>query len=103
MKSLILSYLITTLNSFNDNNDWVSIAERYIDNILLGIKALLKHALISILDLALDLARIAYIAMAVIGLIMWASGFSTYSGRKLIMGSLILAILVEIVNSFMGL
>ncbi|MCD6510853.1 MAG: hypothetical protein J7L11_10770 [Thermoprotei archaeon] len=85
-----------------EGDDWVLITQRYIDSLIAGMREILHHALLSILGLALDLARVAYIVMAVIGLLMWASGFSTYSGRKLLIGSLILAVLVEVMNGLVG-
>jgi len=46
----------------------------------------------------LFLARIVYIVVGIIGVILWFSGLQPYKGRRYVIGAGILALAVEILN-----
>lgn len=91
---LVLSKAISELQ----DDELVMRVQSFIDRILRMVEDVTLHTLRGMLRLLISLARIAYIVLAVIGLIMWATGFSVYSGRKFLMGSLLLALLVELMR-----
>lgn len=46
-------------------------------------------------ELTVEIARMIYVAISILGLILWVTDYSKKTGRDLIFGALILAFLVE--------
>lgn len=55
----------------------------------------LLHQIISFL---IYLARIIYVIVGLIGIILWASGLQPHRGKRFVIGAIILAILTEILS-----
>ncbi|RLF16385.1 MAG: hypothetical protein DRJ66_03205 [Thermoprotei archaeon] len=79
-------------------DDWSQSAIKAIDDLVNRIEDIMKYALMRVMELVIDIARIAYVLMAVLGFLFWASGYSTYTGRKMLLGALLLAIVVELLG-----
>lgn len=67
----------------------------WIDSLMDSIRNIIMHLLHRILFLVLDIARIAYVVLAVVGAIMWATGFSPYQGRRMLFAAILTALVVE--------
>jgi len=83
------------------DDELIKRVQAFIDRILRIIEEVASYTLRGLLELLISLARIAYIVMAIAGLIMWATGFSIYSGRKFLIGALVLALIVELMKGFL--
>jgi len=79
-------------------DDWSQNAVNTINDLVNKIEYIIKYALNRVIALVIDVARIAYVLLAVLGFLLWASGYSTYTGRKMLIGAVLLAIIVELLG-----
>lgn len=70
-----------------------------VDGWIKGFFDALKHVLTLILSLSMDIARIVYMLMLLVGVILWATGIWKYQGRQLIIGGILVAIFAEYIRN----
>jgi len=92
----LLKAIYLLMNASTLAEDWVDKPLELLDKIMTGIRAMLSKTLVEITSIAVEAARLSYVAMAIIGLLLWASGFSPYTGRRLMIGAVILAMVTEL-------
>ncbi|MBC7112815.1 MAG: hypothetical protein H5T34_02155 [Candidatus Methanomethyliales bacterium] len=69
----------------NTINSWMQFFETNLEWFSLTLNEFLKRVM-----------KITYFTIGLAGFILWASGFSKYTGRRLMIGALIMALVVEI-------
>lgn len=94
-KTLEIMLLATLIAVIISNKALVLATPNIIDQLITNIQRDIIYTLIKLFNTALNIMRVAYIVLAAIGIFLWASGIESYRGRKLIIGSIILAIAVE--------
>ncbi|MDH5815927.1 MAG: hypothetical protein QE164_03970 [Candidatus Nezhaarchaeota archaeon] len=89
-----------TLTSMYDN--LLSGVKALVDKFLIGIQETLVYVLHKGVEVLITVARASYVALGLLGLVLWATGISPYRGRHLIVGSIILAIIAEVASGLLG-
>jgi len=69
--------------------------EEIVMNAIQYVESFLKTVLNRIYSLALDVMRLAYNAMLAVGILLYATGFDSFRGKRLIVGALVLAAATE--------
>ncbi len=82
--------------------DIVSGVKRSIDRFIAGAQELLLYAIRRGLEALIMIARASYVALGLLGLVLWATGISPYRGRHLIVGAIVLAIIAEVARGLLG-
>ena len=98
MTILLCTLIAMPTYSVLAENDWSQNAVNAINDLVNKIEYIIKYALNRVIALVIDVARIAYVLLAVLGFLLWASGYSTYTGRKMLIGAVLLAIIVELLG-----
>ncbi|MEM2834681.1 MAG: hypothetical protein QXD66_03130 [Candidatus Nezhaarchaeales archaeon] len=89
-----------TLTSVYDN--LLSGVKAMVDKFLTGIQETLIYVIHRGVEVLITVARASYVALGLLGLVLWATGASPYRGRHLIVGSIILAIIAEVASGLLG-
>jgi cytochrome b subunit of formate dehydrogenase len=87
--------VFASTNSTSDPFEWL---KNLFDKGVSTVQDLGSYLLHQAIKLLLFLARIVYIVVALIGVILWFSGLQPYKGKRYTIGAGILAIAVEILN-----
>lgn len=79
-------YSSVILESFQQMlSTWISVAEEMI-----------RWILTNILNLLARIGRLIYVTLGVSGFTLWSTGLSRYTGRRLLIGALMLALFLEV-------
>lgn len=89
-----------TLTSMYENV--VSGAKATIERFLTGVQDLFLFTIRKGLEVLITLARASYVALGLLGLVLWATGISPYRGRHLVVGAVVLAIIAEVARGLLG-
>jgi len=87
--------VFASTNSTSDPFEWL---KKIFDKGINTVQDLGSYLLHQAIKLLLFLARIVYIVVGIIGVILWFSGLQPYKGRRYVIGAGILALAVEILN-----
>ncbi|RLF21609.1 MAG: hypothetical protein DRJ68_03095 [Thermoprotei archaeon] len=77
-------------------NKYINGFKSAIDDFLSSIQEALIYVINKGLIFLVTVIRASYVALALLGVVLWASGFSPYRGRSLILGAIILAVVSEV-------
>jgi len=89
-----------TLTSIYDNI--ISGVERSIDKFMTGVQELFIYTIHRGLEVLITIARASYVALGLLGLVLWATGVSPFRGRHLLVGAVVLAIMAEVASGLLG-
>lgn len=89
----------TMTSLFNNFLDGIKTS---IDKFLTSTQSAFIYLIHRGLEVLITIARASYIALGLLGLVLWATGISPYRGRHLIVGSIILAIVSEVAYGLIG-
>lgn len=82
--------------------DFLSGVKATINKFLSMVQETIIYVIRKGLEVLITIARASYVALGLLGLVLWATGISPYRGRHLIVGSIILAIIAEIASGLLG-
>ena len=89
-----------TLTSVYDNV--VTGAKATIEKFLSGVQDLFLFVIRRGLEALITVARASYVALGLLGLVLWSTGISPYRGRHLVVGAIVLAIIAEVARGLLG-
>ena len=84
--------LVADTNSTNDPFEWL---KNIFDKGISTVENLGSYFLVKIIELLLFISRIVYISVGIIGAILWLSHIQPLKGRRMVIGSLFLALVTE--------
>lgn len=82
--------------NFSNGSLVVEKFEDLLSNWLKIFKDVVTWSIKNVLATVAEIARILYVALGVGGFVLWSSGISRYTGKRLLMGALGLAIFMEV-------
>ncbi|MHC1628945.1 MAG: hypothetical protein ACXQTI_08965 [Candidatus Nezhaarchaeales archaeon] len=102
-----IAYAQENKNAVNETmtslfNNFLDGIKTSIDKFLTSIQSAFIYLIHRGLEVLITIARASYIALGLLGLVLWATGISPYRGRHLIVGSIILAIVSEVAYGLIG-
>jgi len=102
-----IAYAQENRNAVNETmtslfNNFLDGVKTSIDKFLTSIQSAFIYLIHRGLEVLITIARASYIALGLLGLVLWATGISPYRGRHLIVGSIILAIVSEVAYGLIG-
>ncbi|MCS7140341.1 MAG: hypothetical protein N3F04_04505 [Candidatus Nezhaarchaeota archaeon] len=111
--ALLTSILLCTIVYAQAEEDINKTPQSLLDNLLSSVRssidkflALIQETFIYVIrkgfEVLIAIARASYVALGVLGLVLWATGISPYRGRHLIVGSVILALVSEVAYTMMS-
>ncbi|MGQ9515207.1 MAG: hypothetical protein ACUVTL_09230 [Thermoproteota archaeon] len=92
--TILLPAFLTTAKA--DPSNIVSSINSLIDRIFDTIEGIAAHLAQRTLSTGIFIARVAYLALIIVGIVLRYTGLSSYGGRNMIVGGLVLALVSEI-------
>ncbi len=101
LSSLFLAVLIlsTVIAGKTSNETFPNIIEEFkkqLDKWRENLAEIVEYLFQSLIEFLRTVGRMIYLTLGIVGFLLWTTGFSRYTGRRLLYGAILLAFLIEL-------
>ena len=96
LSSTVTSAVSTASSSNQAALDLLERFKRQIDEWKNSLIEVVKYVYAALIDFVRSVGRIIYLSLGTVGFLLWSTGFSRYTGKKMLIGAILLAFFIEL-------